>query len=78
MSRAEGLKILQRPCYETEEEEKKIKSIFKKMGWSEEKLKNYIEEKEVSHDFYKSEKKTWIFLKRIYQRFNLKFLLNKS
>ena len=78
MSRAEGLKILQRPCYETGEEEKKDKKYFlKKMGWSEEKLKNYIKEKEVTHDFYKSEKKTWIFLKRIYQIFNLKFLLNK-
>lgn len=77
MSRAEGIKILQKPCYETEEEEKKDKKYFlKKMGWSEEKLKNYIEEKEVAHDFYKSEKKTWTFLKKIYQKFNLKLLFN--
>ena len=46
------------------------------MEWSEENLKKYIDQDEISHDKYGSEKKMWDFFKDFYKKFNLKFFFS--
>lgn len=78
MTREEAISLIQQPCYLNDEDEKKDKKFFlKKMEWSEEKLKKYIDQDEISHDKYGSEKKMWDFFKNIYKKFNLKFFFSK-
>ena len=78
MTREEAISLIQQPCYLNDEDEKKDKKFFlKKMEWSEEKLKQYIDQDEISHDKYGSEKKMWDFLKNFYKKFNLKIFFSK-
>lgn len=77
LTRADALKIMEKNCYENEDDEKKdINFFLKKMEWSKEKLDNYINEHEVPHDKYGSEKKLWDFYADIYKLLRLKLFFN--
>lgn len=59
--------LLQQPCYPDENQEKHdLKFFLKKMGWVIDDLQNYLNRPEISHDFYRSELKTWNKLKKVY------------
>ena len=46
-----------------------IKVYFlKKMQWNENKLDDYLSQKEISHSFYDSEKELWNTLENIYKK----------
>ena len=48
---------------------KKDKEYFlKKMRWNENKLDDYLSQKEISHSFYDSEKELWNTLENIYKK----------
>ena len=67
LDRDKALSIMDQPTYPFENEEKNdVKFFLKKMNWSSERLKNYLTEPEIQHDFYPSEFKFWNNLKFIY------------
>ena len=67
IARKEALKILQQDTYPSEEEKNKdIKYFLKKLGWSSDQFKKYLQAPGIKHDYYKSEKKMWNILKNIY------------
>ena len=69
MKREDALKIMQQSPYQNLEDERKDKEYFlKKMQWNENKLDDYLSQKEISHSFYGSEKELWNTLENIYKK----------
>ena len=68
ITRDEALKLLETHTYSSEIKLKEDKEYFlKKMNWSEEKLKNYIERPAKSHDQYPNSKFIYEYLLKIYK-----------
>ena len=60
---------MQQPTYENLEDEKKDREYFlKKMNWSPKQLDDYLNQKEIPHDFYGTEKNLWAVLNKIYSK----------
>ncbi len=71
LSRKNALAKMQGLTYPSiEDEMKDINYFLKKMKWDNKRLEKYLNESEVKHDFYPSEKKLWYKLKYIYQIIN--------
>ena len=69
MSREEALKSLEGIPYSTAGELTQDKAYFlKKMGWTEDQLKDYIARPEKAHDSYPSEKGLWDFCRNVYKK----------
>ena len=69
MTRDEALAALQDIAYESEKLLKvDIAFFLKKMGWSREKLDNYIARPAISHDSYPTEKPLWDYAIGVYRR----------
>ena len=67
LKKEEALRIMQQPNYlDPEDEKKDIDYFLKKMNWTKSDLSNYLEQKEISHLAYGSEKKLWQFLNKIF------------
>lgn len=68
MKREQALKNIKLSPYQSDKQLKEDKFFFlKKMNWTEEELKNYINKTEKSHSLYKSEKSFYYFLVTIYK-----------
>ena len=66
MTRDEALKHMSKNAYSSETELKAdIEYFLKKMSWSLDDLNKYLNEPEVSHDFYGTEKYLWDFIFKI-------------
>jgi len=68
MKREQALTNIKLSPYQTDTQLNEDKIFFlKKMNWTEEQLKNYINKTEKSHSLYKSEKSFYYFLVAIYK-----------
>jgi N-acetyl sugar amidotransferase len=73
LTRKEALIKIQQMTYPSEEEEERdIKYFLKKMNWSKSNLESYCSKPEIKHSFYKSEIRTWDFLKKMYKKLKSK------
>lgn len=68
ISRDEAINLLNDIPYPSQRElDEDMHYFLKKMGWSKSDLQQYIKRPEVRHDAFRSEKKTWLALKKIYE-----------
>ena len=75
LSKEEAKEQLKYKPYDSESLQQDKKYVLKKLGFSENDFKNYLERPEVSHSFYKSEKYTWE--KLIILKNKLKYIFKK-
>ena len=69
MTRDEAMQKLSEEPYDPKELEKDKAYFLKKFNWTEEDLEDYIAQKEVPHDFYKSESEIFHLLGKIRRLF---------
>ena len=73
MTRAEAVDHLHQIAYPSQKDLDSDRNYFlKKMGWSEQKLEDYLSRPEVPHDAYPSEAALWERLLALYRRLNLR------
>ena len=70
MSRKDALIQMQKPTYPSEvDENKDVIYFLKKMKWDKKRLEKYLNEPEIRHDFYPSERNIWNNYSKIYKYF---------
>ncbi len=70
ISRTEAMDIIKQEPYNENDIKNDINYFLKKLNWDNEKLNQYLNEKEIPHHLYGSEKKLWIFFTKLFKLFN--------
>ena len=70
ISRIEAVEIMKQEPYNENDIKNDINYFLKKLNWDNEKLNQYLNEKEIPHYLYGSEKNLWIFFTKLFKLFN--------